>query len=31
MPDDSERIWTPANVVTLTRILLIPVFVAALL
>lgn len=31
MTDDSTRIWTPANIVTLTRILLIPIFVAALL
>lgn len=31
MNDPSERIWTPANIVTLVRILLIPVFVAALL
>ena len=31
MPAETERIWTPANIVTLTRILLIPVFVAALL
>ncbi len=31
MSDDSARIWTPANIVTLMRILLIPVFVAALL
>ena len=26
-----ERVWTPANIITLIRILLIPVFVAALL
>lgn len=31
MPSKPESIWTPANVVTLIRILLIPVFVAALL
>ncbi|MEI3377899.1 MAG: CDP-diacylglycerol--glycerol-3-phosphate 3-phosphatidyltransferase [Coriobacteriales bacterium] len=31
MSDDTARIWTPANIVTLMRILLIPVFVAALL
>ena len=31
MPAETERIWTPANIVTLARILLIPVFVAALL
>ena len=31
MSEDSTRIWTPANIVTLTRILLIPIFVAALL
>lgn len=31
MNDEGMRIWTPANIVTLIRILLIPVFVAALL
>lgn len=29
--ENQERIWTPANIVTCVRILLIPVFVAALL
>lgn len=29
--DKTESIWTPANIVTLIRILLIPVFIAALL
>ena len=28
---ESRRIWTPSNVITMTRILLVPVFVAALL
>jgi len=27
----SQRIWTPSNIITITRILLVPVFVAALL
>lgn len=31
MSDNQTRVWTPANIVTLIRILLIPVFVAALL
>lgn len=31
MGDEQTSIWTPANIVTLIRILLIPVFVAALL
>lgn len=31
MSNRSERVWTPANIVTLVRILLIPVFVAVLL
>ena len=31
-PSSGEnRLWTPANIVTLTRILLVPVFVVALL
>ena len=28
---NEDKLWTPANIVTLTRILLVPVFVAALL
>ena len=28
---ENERVWTPANIITLVRILLIPVFVAVLL
>lgn len=31
MSDDNAKVWTPANVITLVRILLIPVFVAVLL
>lgn len=28
---DGQKVWTPSNVITITRILLVPVFVAALL
>ena len=28
---ENQKLWTPSNIITITRILLVPVFVAALL